>query len=133
MTVSAREVLVVVRRESEYLVLHRSPAKGAYWHTVAGRVEPGEEWREAAARELLEETSLAGAELRELTGFDYVRERWEADPGLRVAVRTFLVDAPAGWEPTLDHEHDDARWCTREEAVGLLFWPEPARIVASLA
>ena len=41
---------------SEVLVLHRSVEQGGYWYVVAGGVEPGEAVREAAARELLEET-----------------------------------------------------------------------------
>jgi len=127
-----REVLVVVRRGEEYLVVHRSPDKGAYWHSVAGGVENGEEWAAAAARELREETGHAVGGLRAVGGFEYVREAWEADPGMRVAVRAFLADVPDGWEPTLDDEHDDHRWCTRDEAVDLLFWPEPRELLRSL-
>ena len=45
----------------------------------------------------------------------------------------FLVDVPAGWEPTLNDEHDDYRWCSRDEAVELLHWPEPKELVRSLS
>ena len=37
-----------------------------------------------------------------------------------------------GWEPELDHEHDDYRWCSRDAAMELLFWPEPAALLRSL-
>jgi len=40
----AREVLIHVRRGDQFLVTHRVPAGGGYWHTIAGCVEPGEEW-----------------------------------------------------------------------------------------
>ena len=44
------EVLVVVRRGNCFLVLHRAPQYDAYWHLVAGGVEPGETALEAAER-----------------------------------------------------------------------------------
>ncbi len=121
-----------VRRGEEYLVVRRSEAKGGYWHTIAGRVEPGEDWRAAAFRELHEETGLEAAELHPIGRFDYVREEWEAEPGLHVEVRGFLARADPGWEPTLDHEHVEYRWCSREAAAELLFWPEPREILLQL-
>ena len=126
-------MLVHVRRGDEFLVVHRVPEKGGYWHAVAGGVEPGEEWQAAAIRELHEETGLEPGEPRELGGFEYEREAWEAEPGLHVSVRGFLVDAPAGWEPELDREHDEYRWLPLEEAAELLYWPEPAELLRSLA
>ena len=36
------EAFVFVRRGGEFLVLHRSPRQGAYWHGVAGALEAGE-------------------------------------------------------------------------------------------
>jgi dATP pyrophosphohydrolase len=126
------EVLIHVRRGDEFLVAHRAPGHGGYWHTIAGGVEPGEESEAAALRELREETGLAADALAPLGDFAYVREPWEAEPGLRVHVRAFLADVAPGWEPQLDHEHDDYRWCSREDAMELLFWPEPAQLLRSL-
>ena len=46
-------------------------------------------------------------------------------PGVRtVTVQSFAAEAPAHWEPTLDHEHETYRWCTFDEAIALLYWPE---------
>ncbi len=117
-----QEALVVVRRGNEFLVVHRSPENDAYWHLVAGGVEDGETFAEAAARELLEETGLQAAVEPLDRPFEY--------GGVRV--ESFVAEAPPGWEPTLDWEHDDYRWCAREEAVELLYWPEPREIVGSL-
>lgn len=126
------EVLIHVRRGDEFLVAHRSPESGGYWHAIAGKVEEGEEMAAAAVRELREETGLEIEELADLGEFAYVRENWEKEPGLRVHVKAFLVDVEPGWEPTLNEEHDDYRWLPREEAAQLLFWPEPAQLLRAL-
>ena len=118
------EVLIHVRRGDEFLVAHRSPDSGGYWHTIAGGVEPGEAFEAAALRELREETALEAGELQRLGEFAYTREPWEEEPGLRVHVEAFLVDVDAGWEPELNHEHDDYRWCSFDDALALLYWPE---------
>jgi lipoyl(octanoyl) transferase len=133
--VSADEVFVFVRRGPEWLVLRRSPRQGAYWHSVAGGVEQGETDAEAAARELQEEVGLVSEPVDLERPFAYVPEAWEprsrGDGPFRVAC--FLVEAPAGWEPQLDWEHDDYRWCTPAEAVELLYWPEPRSVLEAIA
>jgi 8-oxo-dGTP pyrophosphatase MutT (NUDIX family) len=118
-----QEVVIVVRRGSEYLVVHRSPANDPYWHLIAGGVEHGETFAGAAARELLEETGLEAAVEPLDSPFEY--------EGVRV--ESFIVDAPHGWEPTLDWEHDEYRWLPREEAADLLFWAEPAALLRGLS
>jgi dATP pyrophosphohydrolase len=124
--------MIHVRRGDEFLVAHRSPEGGGYWHTIAGKVEDGEEPHAAAVRELREETGLEAGPLERLGEFAYVRAGWESEPGLRVHVAAFLVDVETGWEPALNEEHDEYRWLPREEAAGLLFWPEPAQILRAL-
>jgi len=117
-----QEVFVVVRRGEEFLVLHRSAQNGAYWHGVAGGVEAGESFAVAAARELSEETGLEAEPSPLPDVYDY--------DGIRV--ECFAVEAPPGWEPELDWEHDDYRWCTVDEAAELLYWPEPRALLRSL-
>jgi 8-oxo-dGTP pyrophosphatase MutT (NUDIX family) len=128
---------VIVRRGEEFLVVHRAPEHDAYWHLVAGMVEEGESAAEAAARELAEETGLE-AEVVELgRSFAYpLEEKYRAQYGpgvVEVAVDCFAAVAPDDWEPTLNEEHDEYRWCWAEEAVRLLYWPEPREIVLALA
>jgi 8-oxo-dGTP pyrophosphatase MutT (NUDIX family) len=140
--VREREVLVVVRRETQFLVLHRSPRFEAYWHLVAGGVEEGEVPLDAALRELHEEVALdARGALEDLEQpfayslvdeSDAVRARF-AERQTEVPVDVFVADAAPGWEPTLNDEHDDYRWATAEEAEALLFWPEPRAVVRRLA
>lgn len=126
------EVLIHVRRGDEFLVAHRSPESGGYWHTIAGAVERGEGGHEAALRELREETGLQADRLEPLGEFAYVREDWESEPGLRVHVEAFLVDVEPRWEPVLNEEHDEYRWLSRDDAAQLLFWPEPAQLLRAL-
>ena len=117
-----QEGLVVVRREDEFLVVHRSPENDAFWHLISGGVEQGETFADAAVRELREETGLAARVQPLESSFVYDG----------ITVECFLAEAPAGWEPQLDWEHDDYRWCSREDAGELLYWPEPREIVGSL-
>lgn len=119
----ADEALVFVRRREELLVLLRAPADGGYWHLVSGAVEPGETDAEAAARELQEETGLERAALERLGDFAY-------GPG--VTSSCFVADAPAGWEPVLNDEHTEYRWCSRDEAEALLHWPEPRALLGAV-
>jgi 8-oxo-dGTP pyrophosphatase MutT (NUDIX family) len=132
------EVLVLVRRRDEILVLHRSPRQGAYWHSVAGAVEEGESWADAAARELLEETGLVAEPVEIGTPYAYALEefpeyRASVPAGaVEIVVHAFLVDAPTDWEPVIDWEHDAYRWCARDEAIELLHWPEPKELLKNL-
>ena len=125
-------------RDDKLLLMHR--AEDRYWHVVAGVVEYGENVADAARRELREESGLVVAELMELGSpvtyqiTPVLRERYDYPADLHaVTVYSFATRAPAGWEPTLNEEHDEYRWCTAEEAVSLLHWPEARDAVRRLA
>ena len=137
------EVAVFVTRKSgaEVLLVHRSPKQGGYWHVVAGGVEPGESEREAAERELREETGLVADALDGVEAIEYVYPLTEEPADRRkqyhpsvaeVRVTCFHVSAPEGWEPNLDWEHDGHRWCDPGEALTTLRWPATAQALRKL-
>jgi 8-oxo-dGTP pyrophosphatase MutT (NUDIX family) len=122
-----QEVIVVVRRDGELLVMRRAPERLGYWSLVSGGLEPEETSWHAAVRELREETGLE-AQVRKLPiSLSYsllddppaIRARYA--PGIeRVTVHAFVADAAEGWEPTLDAEHDLYRWCDLDAALELM-------------
>jgi 8-oxo-dGTP pyrophosphatase MutT (NUDIX family) len=132
------EVMIAVVRGQEVLLMHRSPGCGGYWHLVAGGIEDGETAAATARRELQEETGLDTPVRAFGWRYDYsIAEEPEriADfaPGTdRITVDVFVVEAPAAWEPELNWEHDEYRWCGPDEADRLLRWPEPRELAARL-
>jgi 8-oxo-dGTP pyrophosphatase MutT (NUDIX family) len=123
-------MLVVYRPGPEFLVALRSPERHGYWNLVAGGVEEGEEPAAAALRELAEESALQRPRRFEPLPLElgYVRP-----DGTRVVLHAFLAEAPAGFEPTLNDEHVEHRWCGAEEAEGLLAYPEPRAALVHVA
>jgi 8-oxo-dGTP pyrophosphatase MutT (NUDIX family) len=137
------EIAVFVTRKSgaEVLILHRSAVQGGYWHVVAGGVEPGETATAAAERELREETGLVATPEAGVEVVEYVYtlteepadRRNQYDPSVaQVNVTCFRVAAPDEWEPSLDWEHDDHRWCDPDEAFRALRWPATAQALREL-
>lgn len=131
-----QEIVVVVRRGPEFLVMRRAPERLGYWSLVAGGLEADETPDEAAQRELFEETGL-GSKVRRLpVALSYsllddppaIRARYA--PGIEtVTVHAYVADAPPKWEPALDAEHDRYEWCDLAEALDLLYYETTKRAV----
>lgn len=108
---------------------------------MAGGVEPGEEPDDAAQRELAEETSLVTSVSGGPRVIEYVyplteepadrRDQYDSSV-VAVAVSCFVCEAADDWEPVLDWEHDEYRWCPPVEAAATLRWPETARALREM-
>ena len=87
------------------------------WSFPKGKLAPGETFEEAAVREVEEETGLRCRLLSELKGFSYPDRH-----GRQKIVRYWLMEVVDGSleERQPDHEVDQARWVTLEEARELL-------------
>lgn len=113
-----------------YLMLHRTPQRGGFWQGVSGGVEWGEELADAAARrEQGEETGLSPRQLHRVDcSYTFpMQAEWREiyPPGTTEVVEHVFLAVVEGAEPTLSPgEHDAWRWCTFEEALALLAWPE---------
>jgi 8-oxo-dGTP pyrophosphatase MutT (NUDIX family) len=101
---------------AEVLLLQRPIPRGGGFHPVTGKAERGESALDAAAREALEETGLAGplADLRFQHEF--------ARAGRRFVEHAFLLAAGLGAEVTLSREHVASEWVEPAEAVLRLSW-----------
>ena len=97
---------------AEILLVHR-PAYGD-WSFPKGKLEPGEGEKDAAVREVEEETGLRGRLERELATTRYRDSR-----GRRKTVRYWLM-SPVGGQLVAANEIDDARFVPLAEAAELL-------------
>jgi lipoyl(octanoyl) transferase len=121
----------------ELLCLRRVPAKGGYWQSVTGRIEPGETPAEAALREVQEETGLTGV----IEPLDYVHQ-FMLEPAFfpDLPVPYFVeehafamaVDPEAGVRLEAE-SHDAFEWLPAEEAMGRVKWPGNREAMRRLA
>jgi 8-oxo-dGTP diphosphatase len=102
-------------------VIHRP--KYMDWSLPKGKLEEGESWREAALREVEEETGYRCEPSTELPRVSYLDRK-----GRRKLVRYWLM-APVDGQFEPHGEVDDLRWVTRDEAEELLTYPHDRDLV----
>lgn len=111
---------VVVRGEQVLVIVptRRSASGRRVLALPKGHVEPGEQPRQAAAREVREEGGVSG-ELGDLLG--EVSYRYERGGRLRrKRVEFFLIEYREGDPADHDHEVEDARWMELSRAAHAL-------------
>ncbi len=116
-------LVVVYRKPGQVLLLERRDRPG-FWQSVTGSLEPGEAPRDAARRELAEETGLDGepVDLGQSRRFEIFPEYLHRfPPGVtRNLEHAFAFDAGDAAEVTLDRsEHQRFRWLPWAEAAEL--------------
>ncbi len=121
---------VVVWKDGRALLIRRgkSPMRGR-WSLPGGRQELGETVREAAVREVREET---GVEIRLGALLDVV-DTIRRDESGAVTLQYTLVDFDADWtagEPTAASDAEQAEWADPDDLAPYNLWSETLRIVA---
>lgn len=111
-------VSVAVRRGDTVLLVKRGrePSRG-YYAFPGGRVEPGEGLKDAARRELLEETGLYVRDLQPLR--DYLIEGRRDDRLLRYRLHVFAASHDAG-EAVAGDDAEEAGWFDLEAMRAML-------------
>ena len=122
----------IVIRDGRILLVKRgsSPGKGL-WAPPGGLVELGETVREAAEREILEETGIAVRAKEAFYVFDFV----DRDPDGVIKYHYIIIDFLAdylGGEPQAADDVSDARWVSPEEAAALNLSPTTRKLLMQM-
>ena len=138
-----RSVQVVLFAEAGdrrlYLLLKRVEAHGGFWQCVTGSLEEGETHRQAAAREVREETGIACEEadlidLR-LTNRFAIAPQWlhRYAPGVTLNEEVCFALPACRGEVRLDAlEHEDYAWLAYEEAMARFIWESNRKALAAV-
>ncbi len=121
---------VIFRRDGyqiKYLILHYH-FKGNYWDFTRGKIETGETEKEAARREIKEETQLSDIEFidnfRETTNWFY---RWKNEDIFKEAVY-FLAESNEE-NVELSDEHVEYKWLNYSDALDTLTYDNTKNIL----
>jgi 8-oxo-dGTP pyrophosphatase MutT (NUDIX family) len=112
-------------RDGRIAVVHRP--KHDDWSLPKGHLDPGEDWHEAALREVEEETGLRCRLGRELESVRYVTPK-----GRDKTVRYWLMEVEHDPGFAANDEVDDLRWVTPAEALALLSYDNDRTLVDAL-
>ncbi len=106
-------VVIMLAVDGERCLLGRSPRfMQSMWSCLAGFVEPGETFEEAARRETLEEAGIACARVRY-----FASQPWPFPTSLMIGCHAEAVTR----EVKVDRaELEDARWFSRDEVIAML-------------
>lgn len=125
------------RSGAEFLQMLRSqePMKGT-WHPIMGHMDEGEVATATALRELKEETGLDSGVRGGRSGEGVLLGMWALEQvhpffiarlNCIVLSPRFAVEVAPGWEPTLNEEHEAARWVLVDGVTGAgseaFVWP----------
>jgi 8-oxo-dGTP pyrophosphatase MutT (NUDIX family) len=101
----------------QFLILKLNAQRGGFWQPVTGGVEEGEDFEDAARREVQEETGLelVVKSLDEAFFFEKAGKKFEE--------QVYFAEAPLAAQVRLDpHEHIDCQWVLAERAREKIFY-----------
>jgi len=122
---------VVFKNGRILLVKRNKPPSEGHWAIPGGRVNLGETLREAAEREIMEETGIAIRAGEPLLTFDVV----ERDDSGRIRFHYVIVDLAAEYvsgDPVAADDALDAAWISPEEFGGLNVSPPTRRFLKEM-
>lgn len=125
--------------ERKYLLLRRVASYGGFWQTVTGSLEENETHRQAAVREVLEETGIVSCEedmidLGVVNTFE-IAPRWrdKYPQGVTHNEEVCFALKTEQCEVRLDPiEHDAYAWKPYDQATRSLYWESSKRALAAV-
>lgn len=111
------------------LIARSSSSNRRIWALPKGWVEPGETIEDAALREIREETGLTGRLLEPLGQIAYSFYSPRDHAKIQKTVHFYLVEYLGGDTADHDHEVEEARWWSLDEALARLTYPSERRIM----
>lgn len=109
--------------QKKLAVVHRH--KHDDWSLPKGKVDPGESWKKAALREVLEETGYA-AKIKKYAGsISYLLD------GKPKVVLFWHMVAKTENKEKMNGEVDQVRWLTVDEASEILDYPDEVHLIQS--
>lgn len=112
--------VVLTKEDHQFKMLLLKRVDEGYWCHVAGKIEQAELAWQALLRELKEETELPAAQLYNA---DFLQQFYYPPTDQIFIATGFVVYCEPGRKVTLNNEHTDYRWCSLEEALKLVPFP----------
>lgn len=110
-------------KNKKLAIVHRH--KHQDWSLPKGKVEKGENWKQTARREVLEETGYVGKIKKYAGSISYLLE------GSPKVVLFWHMGVESEKPGKMNGEVDELRWVTIEEAAGLLDYPDEIELIKS--
>jgi dihydroneopterin triphosphate diphosphatase len=130
-------IFAEIEKQQEFLLLKRIQSHGGFWQSVTGSLEDNETHRQAAVREVFEETGIhCNAEELidlELTNIFEIAPQWRSKFAQDVTHNEEICFAlqVEKCEVRLDAlEHQDYLWLDAERAYAMFYWSSNKKALA---